>query len=298
MSERPEDNGGEDERWDSSDTSDTPLRRRFVQLTGVSAIVGLAGCADDEEDPDDDEDEPIDDEDDDPVDDSVDDEDDPVDDADEDDDIDDEEPVDDSADDDDDDDPVDDSVDDAEDDDDEPVDDSVDDEDDDPINDDDLDDDTDDDEVGDDQDDDPDDGEPSDDDEPVDDDDPDDDERDQDLLGVDTVPIDGRVSQIVSEIEEIIEGEESLNHVVTLTDRTPGATIVVFNLTRVDTQLVQAGWTAGVDIPHRVVVWEDDEGETSLAYTDPDHLIDRHGIEDQEAIDALHEAFDELVGQL
>ncbi|HEY2050358.1 MAG TPA: DUF302 domain-containing protein [Caulobacteraceae bacterium] len=60
--------------------------------------------------------------------------------------------------------------------------------------------------------------------------------------------------------------------------------LIVFGNPLVGTPLMQAGQTAGIDLPLRALVWEDEAGRTWLGYIDPNWIAKRHGIGD--ALDA------------
>ena len=42
---------------------------------------------------------------------------------------------------------------------------------------------------------------------------------------------------------------------------------------------MQAAQTIGIDLPLKMLVWQDEAGKTWLAYNDPRWLAKRHGIE-------------------
>jgi uncharacterized protein (DUF302 family) len=43
------------------------------------------------------------------------------------------------------------------------------------------------------------------------------------------------------------------------------------------TPIMECAQTAGIDLPQRTLVWQDDKGDTYLAYNDPGYLVARHG---------------------
>ena|SRR5579871_4221639 len=53
--------------------------------------------------------------------------------------------------------------------------------------------------------------------------------------------------------------------------------VLIFGNPRAGTPLMQAAQTMGVDLPLRVLVWEDEAGKTWLSYNDPQWLARRHG---------------------
>lgn len=56
-------------------------------------------------------------------------------------------------------------------------------------------------------------------------------------------------------------------------------TVVVFGDPRAGTILMQACQSIGIDLPLRVLVFEDEEGQVRLAYNDPVWLARRHGLD-------------------
>ncbi len=55
-------------------------------------------------------------------------------------------------------------------------------------------------------------------------------------------------------------------------------TVVIFGNARGGTPLMQVSQLIGLDLPLRVLVWQDASGKTRLAYVDPRVLVERYGI--------------------
>ena len=53
--------------------------------------------------------------------------------------------------------------------------------------------------------------------------------------------------------------------------------VLIFGDPRAGTPLMQAAQTVGIDLPLKVLVWQDQAGRTWLAYNDPSWLAKRHG---------------------
>ena len=53
--------------------------------------------------------------------------------------------------------------------------------------------------------------------------------------------------------------------------------VLIFGNPRAGTPLMQASQTIGIDLPLKVLVWQDDAGKTWLAYNDSTWLARRHG---------------------
>lgn len=56
--------------------------------------------------------------------------------------------------------------------------------------------------------------------------------------------------------------------------------LLIFGDPRAGTPLMVAYPTIGIDLPLKVLVWEDSEGRVWLSYTDPVYLQERHGLKD------------------
>ncbi|MFP4346313.1 MAG: DUF302 domain-containing protein [Anaerolineales bacterium] len=54
--------------------------------------------------------------------------------------------------------------------------------------------------------------------------------------------------------------------------------LIVFGNPQLGTQLMQAGQSVGIDLPQKMLVWEDAEGQVHLAYNDPQYLAQRHNL--------------------
>src|SRR5215470_3482520 len=54
--------------------------------------------------------------------------------------------------------------------------------------------------------------------------------------------------------------------------------LLIFGNAKVGTPLMQSAPTIGIDLPLKVLVWQDADGDTWLAYNDPTWLARRHGL--------------------
>jgi len=68
-------------------------------------------------------------------------------------------------------------------------------------------------------------------------------------------------------------------------------TLVMFGNPKIGTPILQAAPRAGLDLPNRVLIW-DDEGETRIGYLDPAELKARYKVE------GADQAFDVMTGAL
>ena len=54
--------------------------------------------------------------------------------------------------------------------------------------------------------------------------------------------------------------------------------IIIFGNARAGTPLMQAAPTAGIDLPLKILVWEDNARRTWISYNDPGWIAQRHGV--------------------
>jgi uncharacterized protein (DUF302 family) len=60
--------------------------------------------------------------------------------------------------------------------------------------------------------------------------------------------------------------------------------VLVFGNPKAGTPLMQQSQTMGIDLPLKILVWQDGERKTWLAYNDPEWLARRHGAVDGTAV--------------
>ena len=60
--------------------------------------------------------------------------------------------------------------------------------------------------------------------------------------------------------------------------------LVIFGNPLLGTPLMQANPTIGIDLPMKVLVWEDAQGKVWVAYNDPRYMVGRHGVENRDEI--------------
>ena len=72
--------------------------------------------------------------------------------------------------------------------------------------------------------------------------------------------------------------------------------LLLFGNAKGGTPLMQAVQTIGIDLPLKVLVWQDASGDTWLSYNDPSWLAKRHGLahEAEATVQALAAALDAL----
>ena len=60
--------------------------------------------------------------------------------------------------------------------------------------------------------------------------------------------------------------------------------LIIFGNARAGTPLMQSVQTVGIDLPLKVLVWEDAGGKTWLSYNEPSWIARRHGVRDAEQV--------------
>lgn len=54
--------------------------------------------------------------------------------------------------------------------------------------------------------------------------------------------------------------------------------LLIFGNPKVGSKLMNCGQTAAIDLPQKMLAWQDQSGQVWLAYNDPDYLQARHGM--------------------
>ncbi|MGZ5864903.1 MAG: DUF302 domain-containing protein [Xanthobacteraceae bacterium] len=54
--------------------------------------------------------------------------------------------------------------------------------------------------------------------------------------------------------------------------------VIIFGNARSGTPLMQSTQTLGIDLPLKMLVWQDEEGRTWISYNDPDWFSQRHNL--------------------
>ncbi len=74
-------------------------------------------------------------------------------------------------------------------------------------------------------------------------------------------------------------------------------TLVIFGNPKLGTPLMQSRQTAGLDLPLRVLVWQDADGKVRIGYWNPAGIAELHGIVDrQEVTGKMTKALDAITG--
>jgi uncharacterized protein (DUF302 family) len=60
--------------------------------------------------------------------------------------------------------------------------------------------------------------------------------------------------------------------------------VLIFGNPKIGTLLMQSNQTAGIDLPLKLLAWQDADGQVWIAYNDPGYLVQRHNISDREEV--------------
>lgn len=111
--------------------------------------------------------------------------------------------------------------------------------------------------------------------------------------------------ETLANVEGAVE-EEGLNLVATVDhsegaatvgEELPPTTLVIFGNPEAGTPLMQSSQTVGIDLPQKMLVWEDAAGQVNVSYNDPEYLAERHGLEGvDEEIEMVSGALEMLAG--
>ena len=104
--------------------------------------------------------------------------------------------------------------------------------------------------------------------------------------GMITVKSAGNVEQTTQRLESVLSEKGAV--VVATVDHAAAATkvgmklrptrVVIFGNPKAGTPLMQCAQTMGIDLPQKALIWEDDKGQTWIAYNDVKYLAKRHDI--------------------
>lgn len=60
--------------------------------------------------------------------------------------------------------------------------------------------------------------------------------------------------------------------------------VLIFGNPKVGTALMNSNQAIGLDLPIKVLVWQDDKGIVTIAYNDPSWMVSRYGIDDRDEV--------------
>lgn len=116
----------------------------------------------------------------------------------------------------------------------------------------------------------------------------------------------GNVEETTQRLGKVLK-EKGVN-VVTTVDHAAAASkagmklrptrVVIFGNPKAGTPLMQCAQTIAIDLPQKALVYEDDKGQTWIAYNDVEYLAKRHNIgKCGEAVESNAKALKAIIGQ-
>ncbi len=109
--------------------------------------------------------------------------------------------------------------------------------------------------------------------------------------GIETVPSANKFSDTVSLFKTALSSK-GIKLAFELDHQANGASVgeslgkthlLLFGNPKLGTPLMRSARSMGIDLPMKVLIWEDAKGKTFLTYNDPQYLANRHGIKDNAA---------------
>ena len=73
--------------------------------------------------------------------------------------------------------------------------------------------------------------------------------------------------------------------------------VLIFGRPSAGAATIQAVQTIAIDLPMKLLIWQDAQHETWVAYNDPAWLWRRHGVTDDATVDVIHEVLSNIAGE-
>jgi uncharacterized protein (DUF302 family) len=107
--------------------------------------------------------------------------------------------------------------------------------------------------------------------------------------GINDIPSHHSVDQTVERLEEILRAKGVM--LFALIDHGGEAEkagmhmrptkLVIFGNPRAGTPVMLAAPSIAIDLPHKILIWEDDRGKVWVSYNSPAYLQERHGVPEE-----------------
>lgn len=123
-----------------------------------------------------------------------------------------------------------------------------------------------------------------------------------DVAGLVTVPSQSDFATTVEQLGAALS-ESDLKVVATVDHATNAqsvgltlrpTTLFIFGNPKAGTPLMQMSQTTAIDLPQKMLVWEDESGAVFVSYNDPAYLGERHGLGDEAGLGAVADALSGL----
>lgn len=110
--------------------------------------------------------------------------------------------------------------------------------------------------------------------------------------GIEIIQSEQSVEETTDRLEKVLKDNglnifEKVNHqegATSVNMDLPPTTVLIFGNPKLGTPLMQCAPTTAIDLPQKMLIWEDEDGQVNVGYNSPDYLKKRHNIEgcDQE----------------
>jgi len=124
------------------------------------------------------------------------------------------------------------------------------------------------------------------------------------LQGIQSGVTTGNVAETISALETALNANDVIGIVAQIDHQANAAaneldlrptSVTLFGNPRLGTPLMQINQLAGLDLPQKILAWEDEAGQTNIAYNSADYLSGRHGLGDaQETLGTINTALNNL----
>jgi uncharacterized protein (DUF302 family) len=127
----------------------------------------------------------------------------------------------------------------------------------------------------------------------------------QNADGIVTKRADGSVDETVSTLIPLVEAKgltvfaviDHSGEAARVGLEMPNTKLVIFGSPAAGTPVMVAAPLAALDLPLKILVWDDKGGTTSISYNDPEYLADRHHLAEElrTRLDAINTIADALI---
>ena len=73
--------------------------------------------------------------------------------------------------------------------------------------------------------------------------------------------------------------------------------VVMFGDPRAGAPTLRTVQTLAIDLPLKILIWQDEKGATNVAYNDPAWLLGRHGLADAGIVEIMDEVMANIAGE-
>jgi uncharacterized protein (DUF302 family) len=73
--------------------------------------------------------------------------------------------------------------------------------------------------------------------------------------------------------------------------------VLMFGSAKAGAPTVQTAQSLGIDLPLKLLIWQDAKGETWAAYNDPVWLLRRHAVDDEASAEVMNDVLANVAGE-